>query len=107
MGQPLWFRMEGGQEFISAHKLGRGRIVILTNPTNGAKPTRPEVKNTRSRIEVQGEPMLRSTTRIITTHTGSLPRPAKVVELLMADKKGDADRAALNLAVREAVNDVI
>ena len=51
--------------------------------------------------------MLRSTTRIITTHTGSLPRPAKVVELLLAEKKGDADRATLNLAVREAVTDVV
>ena len=51
--------------------------------------------------------MLRSTTRIITTHTGSLPRPAKVVEQLLAEKKGDADRAAFNLAVREAVSDVI
>src|SRR5437660_8634203 len=51
--------------------------------------------------------MLRSTTRIITTHTGSLPRPANVVEQLLAEKKGDADRAAFNLAVREAVNDVI
>src|SRR5919205_656006 len=29
--------------------------------------------------------MLRSTTRIITTHTGSLPRPAKVVEQLLAE----------------------
>ena len=51
--------------------------------------------------------MRRSTTRIITTHTGSLPRPAKVVEQLLAEKKGDADRAALNAAVREAVADVI
>ena len=31
--------------------------------------------------------MRRSTTRILTTHTGSLPRPAKVVEQLMAEKK--------------------
>src|ERR1043165_3199702 len=51
--------------------------------------------------------MLRSTKRIITTHTGSLPRPASVVAQLLAEKKGDADRAAFNLAVREAVNDVI
>ena len=51
--------------------------------------------------------MRRSTTRIITTHTGSLPRPANVVEQLLAVKKGDADRNAFNLAVREAVSDVI
>ncbi|MFZ0845221.1 MAG: hypothetical protein WAM62_05455 [Pseudolabrys sp.] len=29
--------------------------------------------------------MKRSTDRILTTHTGSLPRTAKVVELLLAD----------------------
>ncbi len=51
--------------------------------------------------------MRRSTQRIITTHTGSLPRPAKVVEQLLAEKKGDTDRNAFNLAVREAVSDVI
>ncbi len=33
--------------------------------------------------------MRRSTTRILTTHTGSLPRPAKVVEQLLAEKKGN------------------
>jgi 5-methyltetrahydropteroyltriglutamate--homocysteine methyltransferase len=48
-----------------------------------------------------------STERIITTHTGSLPRPATLVELLLAAKDKDADRTALNLAVREAVADVI
>src|SRR3954464_4922987 len=51
--------------------------------------------------------MRRSTTRILTTHTGSLPRPAKVVEQLMAEKKGAADHAALNAPVAEAVADVI
>ena len=51
--------------------------------------------------------MRRSTTRIITTHTGSLPRPANVVELLLAEKKGDAGRVRSTLAVREAVDDVI
>src|SRR3954447_10798345 len=51
--------------------------------------------------------MRRSTTRILTTHTGSLPRPAKVVEQLMAEKKGAADHAALDAAVSEAVAEVI
>ncbi len=51
--------------------------------------------------------MRRSTTRILTTHTGSLPRPAKVVEQLLAEKKGKADHAALDAAVGEAVADVI
>ena len=51
--------------------------------------------------------MRRSTTRILTTHTGSLPRPAKVVEQLMAEKRGVAVLAALDAAVSEAVADVI
>jgi 5-methyltetrahydropteroyltriglutamate--homocysteine methyltransferase len=51
--------------------------------------------------------MQRSTARILTTHTGSLPRPDKVVELLLAAQRPGADRSALNLAVREAVNEVI
>jgi 5-methyltetrahydropteroyltriglutamate--homocysteine methyltransferase len=52
--------------------------------------------------------MRRSTTRILTTHTGSLPRPAKLVELLLAEKNtGTADRAALDAAVRAAIADVV
>jgi 5-methyltetrahydropteroyltriglutamate--homocysteine methyltransferase len=50
--------------------------------------------------------MQRSTDRIVTTHTGSLPRPARVVELL-SEKKGAGDRAALDAAVRDAVADVV
>jgi 5-methyltetrahydropteroyltriglutamate--homocysteine methyltransferase len=48
--------------------------------------------------------MQRSTTRILTTHTGSLPRPAKVVEQLLA---GQRSGPALDAAVAEAVADVI
>jgi 5-methyltetrahydropteroyltriglutamate--homocysteine methyltransferase len=51
--------------------------------------------------------MQRSTNRIITTHTGSLPRPARVVELLLSEKKGCGDHAALAVAVRDAVADVV
>ena len=41
--------------------------------------------------------------RILTTHTGSLPRTAKVVGLLLAeDKKPGARAADLQAAVREA-----
>jgi 5-methyltetrahydropteroyltriglutamate--homocysteine methyltransferase len=52
--------------------------------------------------------MRRSTTRMLTTHTGSLPRPAKLVELLLAEKHtGNAGRAALDAAVRDAIADVV
>jgi 5-methyltetrahydropteroyltriglutamate--homocysteine methyltransferase len=50
--------------------------------------------------------MRRSTNRILTTHTGSLPRPAKVVEQLLAAKQGKLS-GALDEAVREAIADVI
>ena len=52
--------------------------------------------------------MKRSTDRILTTHTGSLPRTAKVVELLLAEQqKPGARRAELTAAVREAVAYVV
>jgi 5-methyltetrahydropteroyltriglutamate--homocysteine methyltransferase len=48
--------------------------------------------------------MRRSTERILTTHTGSLPRPAKLVELMLAEKDHPgAHTAALEAAVREAI----
>src|SRR5258707_7766679 len=53
---------------------------------------------------MEGHLMRRSTTRILTTHTGSLPRPAKVVEQLLA---GQRSGAALDAAVGEAVADGI
>jgi 5-methyltetrahydropteroyltriglutamate--homocysteine methyltransferase len=51
--------------------------------------------------------MRRSTERIITTHTGSLPRPGRVVELLLAERKGAGDPAAFEAAVRDAVADAV
>jgi 5-methyltetrahydropteroyltriglutamate--homocysteine methyltransferase len=46
--------------------------------------------------------MRRSTERILTTHTGSLPRPAAVIDLLLAQRQG-GDRRALDSAVDAAV----
>src|ERR1700676_3196632 len=52
--------------------------------------------------------MKRSTDRILTTHTGSLPRTAKVVELLLAEQKNPGTRRAeLNAAVRQAIAHVV
>src|SRR6187397_3590220 len=46
--------------------------------------------------------------RILTTHTGSLPRTAKVVEQLIAEEKNPGQhRAQLQAAVREAVAGVV
>ncbi len=48
--------------------------------------------------------MKRSTDRILTTHTGSLPRTAKVVELLLAEQaQPGARKAEFTAAVREAI----
>src|ERR1700733_3400255 len=52
--------------------------------------------------------MKRSTDRILTTHTGSLPRTAKVVELLLAEQKQPgARKAELTAAVGEAIAHVV
>src|SRR5215813_6914846 len=52
--------------------------------------------------------MKRSTDRILTTHTGSLPRTARVVELLLAEQKNrGARRSELDAAVREAIAHVV
>jgi 5-methyltetrahydropteroyltriglutamate--homocysteine methyltransferase len=54
--------------------------------------------------------MLRSTDRILTTHTGSLPRPDGLTGLLLKLDQGDltdAERAAFPDAVRAAVLDIV
>jgi 5-methyltetrahydropteroyltriglutamate--homocysteine methyltransferase len=52
--------------------------------------------------------MKRSFDRILTTHTDSLPRTTKVVELLLAEQqKPGARRAELQAAVREAIGYVV
>jgi len=52
--------------------------------------------------------MERSTERILTTHSGSLPRTPKVVELLLAEQNNPgARKAELKAAVREAIAYVV
>ncbi len=52
--------------------------------------------------------MKRSTDRILTTHTGSLPRPADLVEMLRkADVGEPLDAAAFNARVRSAVDEIV
>jgi 5-methyltetrahydropteroyltriglutamate--homocysteine methyltransferase len=52
--------------------------------------------------------MKRSTERILTTHTGSLPRPPEVVELLLAEEADRGARAGeLEAAVAAAIADVV
>jgi 5-methyltetrahydropteroyltriglutamate--homocysteine methyltransferase len=52
--------------------------------------------------------MIRSTDRILTTHTGSLPRPDDLTDLIWKKERGQlADRAAFDKRVVQAVNDVV
>src|SRR5260370_40379401 len=52
--------------------------------------------------------MQQSTERILTTHTGSLPRPPSLQDLLYARDQGEAvDQAVFEGQVREAVNAVV
>lgn len=51
--------------------------------------------------------MKRSVDRILTTHTGSLPRPTDLVEMLIAHDAGKGDDAALAKRVQEAVAEIV
>jgi 5-methyltetrahydropteroyltriglutamate--homocysteine methyltransferase len=52
--------------------------------------------------------MKTSTDRILTTHVGSLPRPADLLELLVAKETGAAyDPAAYQARVVQGVSDIV
>ncbi|MEJ0078095.1 MAG: cobalamin-independent methionine synthase II family protein [Alphaproteobacteria bacterium] len=52
--------------------------------------------------------MKRSTHRILTTHTGSLPRPADLVALLNRKELGEGyDRAAYDARIRRAIGEIV
>ena len=52
--------------------------------------------------------MKRSTRRILTTHTGSLPRPQDLLTIITAKEAGEPyDREAFNASVRSAVNEIV
>jgi 5-methyltetrahydropteroyltriglutamate--homocysteine methyltransferase len=52
--------------------------------------------------------MNRSTDRILTTHTGSLPRPPDLIEMIRARENGEpVDEAAFQARVREAVFETV
>jgi len=52
--------------------------------------------------------MKTSTDRILTTHTGSLPRPKPLIDVIIAREQGQAiDAAAFEAATAQAVDDVV
>jgi 5-methyltetrahydropteroyltriglutamate--homocysteine methyltransferase len=60
------------------------------------------------RRDEKTEPMQRSTSRILTTHTGSLPRPRELTRLYALRAGGDTvDAAEIDRAGREAVRAIV
>ena len=52
--------------------------------------------------------MKRSSDRILTTHTGSLPRPADLVEMIQARENGETpEDASFNIRVKAAVAEIV
>src|SRR6266566_805177 len=52
--------------------------------------------------------MKRSTGRIVTTHTGSLPRPPDLIEMIRKREQGEpGDQAAFEARVRSAVEETV
>jgi len=51
--------------------------------------------------------MRRSTDRILTTHAGSLPRPADLRDMWSKKTSGGQDKAALHMRLRSAVGEVV
>lgn len=52
--------------------------------------------------------MKKSTDRILTTHTGSLPRPEKLIELMFAKEEGKkVDEKVLSKEVRRSVQEIV
>src|SRR5215510_12666626 len=59
-------------------------------------------------MQAEGTRMKTSTTRILTTHVGSLPRPESIKALLRARLSGQTiDEAQLAARVAEAVNEAV
>src|SRR2546421_4151219 len=69
--------------------------------------TRRKRASTDSRLR-GAEAMKRSTDRILTTHTGSLPRPEDLIGLIRGRLAGtESDPAALAARVKSAVADIV
>src|SRR5262245_42257434 len=56
----------------------------------------------------RGDQMQRSTDRILTTHTGSLPRPDDLVQLMFRKEEGEpVDLPALSTRIASAVQEAV
>src|SRR5574339_215907 len=87
---------------MAALLVGRWWTAGRTGPDSSILDNAPRVRSDAAR------PMKRSTDRILTTHTGRLPRPADLAATLEALDAGAAvDAAAFEARVRRAVADVV
>src|SRR3954468_11166840 len=65
---------------------------------------RPCLSSLTASVRIKGRPMQRSSDRILTTHVGSLPRPADLLALMDAKPRDEtAYEARLKSAVAEIV----
>src|SRR5436309_9427566 len=70
--------------------------------------SRGKFRNANVHPDIKEHRMQRSTDRILTTHTGSLPRPDDLVALLYAKEEGGLqDDAALTARVRTATAEIV
>src|SRR5205823_7487755 len=80
------------------------RLGQVPGAGRGRPPRQPAALGPRLRRA----PMQRSTDRILTTHTGSLPRPPDLVEMIRAREEGEPfDAQAFAARVRSAVEEVV
>src|SRR3954453_12221950 len=78
--------------------MGRSCVAADSRPRHGM----------RRQQDREEDAMQRSTERILTTHTGSLPRPDDLVPLLIAQAAGEpVDSAQLATRVSQAVADIV
>src|SRR6202035_5190970 len=83
----------------SAARLARGSRGVNRTTRDGAFGTV---------MVLRSAPMQRSTDRILTTHTGSLPRPDDLIRTMFAKEEGvPVDPAALAAHIRSAVAEVV
>src|SRR5690606_33400138 len=87
-----------------ARELGRA-LAGSAGLEPGAQPARERLRTAKKR---ESEAPMHSTDHFLTTHTGSLPRPDDLAELMIATQKGeDVDPDVLEARIVEAVEDSV
>ena len=84
-------------------------LALLADEPDVPEPDRAARRARGASLDRARAGLMRSTERILTTHTGSLPRPASLDELLRAIDDGELsdDTAGFRAQVRDAVDGVV